>query len=196
MHQLKTKGGNRAIPGAFHNSFFACEETDHEETDYDAADMEAFLDNLGTLLIQTASYVMKLRDVFAELAYDERCSEEETNEQPDHDVLIISPSGIPEITDSQDCKERFPWFDKVSVFEPVPGCKNLFITCDADNMKIVEDKKYLIGPGVVINMDDNPEQEGTVTLEDALFTLSSLANRFGFLVDEATGEKNKAICIS
>ena len=63
-------------------------------------------------------------------------------------------------------------------------------------MKTLGDKKYIIGPCAVIYMEDEQEQEGTVTFEDVTSVMSALANRYGFLVDAATGEKTKAICIS
>lgn len=198
MFQLKIEGGNNAIPEGFRQFFQSCEESSVAEHEYDAADMEALLDELGTLLVQTTSCVLKLRDAFADLACDAIRDEieEDMEDEAEHEVLILTPSGGAEVIEAQECKERFGWFDKVSVFEPVPDCNNLFITCDPKNMISVGDKKYIIGPCVVIYMEDEPEQEGTMTFEDVLTAMTALSGRYGFLVDAVTGERKKVICIS
>ncbi|MDO4649878.1 MAG: hypothetical protein Q4B26_14650, partial [Eubacteriales bacterium] len=133
MNKLKIKGGNNAIPEAFRQSFQAHEEPIPPEEGYRSTDMEVILDHLGTLLVQTAACVLQLRDAFSELAFEELDDTEalaDGEEEDDHEVLILTPSGYAEIAFSQECKERFDWFNKVSVFEPVPDCDNLFITCD------------------------------------------------------------------
>lgn len=198
MFQLKIEGGNNAIPEVFRQYFQACEESDDAECKYEATDIEALLDDFGTLLAQTASCVLKLRDVFTELACDaiRDVVEAEMEAEADHEVLILTPSGDAEIIESQACKERFNWFDKVSVFESVPDCDNLFITCDPKHLISVGDKKYIIGPCVVIYMEEEPEHEGPMTFEDVLTAMTALSGRHGFLVDAVTGEKTRAICIS
>lgn len=196
MSKKNKKRANSAIPEGFIPLTLPYEEPEEMNQECNLGEMEQVLTGLGSLLIQTAAYVMQIRDFIAEAYCDKAYGEEELDEVLNNDVLVLDPEGEQEITDTADCLQRFPWFENVSVFEPVPGSKELYITCDAKNILNANGKKYLTGPAVVIRMEDNPEKEGSVTLEDAFFVMKALSDRYGLLVEAATGKNIKAICIN
>ena len=57
-------------------------------------------------------------------------------------------------------------------------------------------EKYLTGPAVIIRMEENPEKEGSITTEDAIYVMRALTERHGLLVSDSSGKKIRAICIS
>lgn len=158
------------------------------------AEMGVLLKGVSSLLAEVATYVGNMSDCLVEAFADECFSEDE--EALDHDVLVITPNGEQHITDVRQCMQDFPWFKKVSVFEPVPGRDDLFITCDVNNIVTTEFEKYLTGPAVIIRMEENPEKEGSITSEDAIYVMRVLAERHGLLVSDSSGKKIRAICIS
>ncbi len=162
----------------------------------DLAEMAGLFKGISSLLAQTANYVGRVSDCLAEAFADERFSADENEEELDHDVLVITPNGEQLITDVRQCMQDFPWFKKVSVFEPVPGRDDLFITCDVNSIVTTDFEKYLTGPAVIIRMEENPEKEGSITTEDAIYVMRVLAERHGLLVSDSSGKKIRAICIS
>lgn len=162
----------------------------------DIAEMGVLLKEFSSLLAAVAVHVENVADGLIETFADEGFSEDEDEEALDHDVLVINPNGEQHITDVRQCMQDFPWFKKVSVFEPVPGRDDLFITCDVSSIVTTEFEKYLTGPAVIIRMEENPEKEGSITTEDAIYVMRALAERHGLLVSDSSGKKIRAICIS
>ena len=162
----------------------------------DIAEMGVLLKEFSSLLAAVAVHVGNVADCLIETFADECFSEDEDEEALDHDVLVINPNGEQHITDVRQCMQDFPWFKKVSVFEPVPGRDDLFITCDVSSIVTTGFEKYLTGPAVIIRMEENPEKEGSITTEDAIYVMRALAERHGLLVSDSSGKKIRVICIS
>ena len=187
-------------------ALFPCKECQGEPKEKEAKGVSEFADDIAetgvllkefsSLLAAVAVHVENVADGLIETFADECFSEDEDEEALDHDVLVINPNGAQHITDVRQCMQDFPWFKKVSVFEPVPGRDDLFITCDVNNIVTTEYEKYLTGPAVIIRMEENPEKEGSITTEDAIYVMRALAERHGLLVSDSSGKKIRAMCIS